>query len=350
MIMSFYVVVGGWTIKYLVLSVAGSFRSGVQVDSETLFGSFVTSSVGPIIYALVFIVLTIVIIDLGVQKGIEKSSKLMMPLLFALIVLIGLRSVTLPGARAGLEYLFKPDFSHFGFSSLLAALGQSFFSLSLGACMMITYGAYSPRSSNLTKNAAVIAVSDTFFAILAGCAIMPAVFAFGINPTEGAGLVFVTLPRIFAKMPLGALVSVLFFVALFLAALSSSVSLFEVMTSSIMSLGRKSRGKASLIVSIILLFTGSACSLSQGVLRGVTIGGMNIFDQFDYLSSNYLMTLGGLLTVICVGWVMGKEAFVDEITSGGSIRVSKTLASVIFFIIKYVAPVVIVVTALSIIF
>ena len=350
MIMSFYVVVGGWTIRYLVMSIAPGFHRGAVLDSAAIFGGFVSSSVSPIIYSLVFILLTIGIINLGVQKGIEKTSKLMMPLLFALIVLIGIRSVTLPGAQSGLQYLFKPDFSQFTFSSLLAALGQSFFSLSLGACMMVTYGSYTPRTSNLTKNAAIITVSDTFFALLAGCAIMPAVFAFGINPSEGAGLVFVTLPQIFTQMPLGGLCAILFFVTLFLAAISSSVSLFEVMTATIMDVGKVRRRTASAICAAILLFTGSICSLSQGALRSITIGGKNIFDQFDYVSSNILMTLGGLLAVICVGWVIKKKIFVDEITDGGNIPVSKPLASALFFVIKYLAPIVIITTAISSIF
>ena len=350
MIMSFYVVVGGWTIKYLIMSVAGQFHRGAVIDSPGMFEGFMTGTTAPIIYSWLFIALTIIIIILGVQKGIEKTSKLMMPMLFVLIILIGIRSVTLPGAKAGLDYLFKPDFSSLTFDSLLAALGQSFFSLSLGACMMVTYGAYTPKSSNLTKNAAIISVSDTFFAVMAGCAIMPAVFAFGVNPTQGAGLVFVTLPQIFTQMPLGGLCAALFFVALFLAAVSSAVSLFEVITSNIMSLGNKSRSTAALIVALVLVMTGSLCSLSQGVLRGVTIHGMNIFDQFDYVSANFLMTAGGLLTVLCVGWFMGKEKFYDEITAGGTIHVSPRLASVLFFIIKYVAPIVIVATAISIIF
>ena len=350
MIMSFYVVVGGWTIRYLVMSIAPGFHRGATLDSAAIFSGFVGSNVSPIVYSLIFILLTIAIINLGVQKGIEKTSKLMMPLLFALIVLIGIRSVTLPGAKAGLDYLFRPDFSQFTFGSLLAALGQSFFSLSLGACMMVTYGAYTPKGSNLTKNAAIITVSDTFFALLAGCAIMPAVFAFGINPSEGAGLVFVTLPQIFTQMPLGGLCAILFFITLFLAAISSSVSLFEVMTATIMDVGNARRRTASAICAGILLFTGSICSLSQGALRSITIGGKNIFDQFDYISSNILMTLGGLLAVICVGWVVKKQAFTDEITGGGLIRVSKPLANVLFFIIKYLAPIVIVTTAVTSIF
>ena len=350
MIMSFYVVVGGWTIKYLVLSLQMAFARGAQIDSVGLFSGFVGSSFPPIAYAGLFIVLTLVIICLGVQKGIEATSKLMMPMLFVLIILIGIRSVTLPGAEAGLEYLFKPDFSSFTFSSLLAALGQSFFSLSLGACMLITYGAYTPRSSNLVRNAAVITVSDTFFAVLAGCAIMPAVFAFGINPSEGAGLVFVTLPQIFTQMPLGGLCSILFFVALFMAAISSSVSLFEVIAASLMDICKISRGKAAAITGVTLMITGCICSLSQGVLKNITVRGMSIFDQFDYLSSNFFMTLGGLLTVICVGWFVKKRDFMDEITASGHLRVSGALASVLFFIIKYVAPLVIVGTAISIIF
>lgn len=349
MIMSFYVVVGGWTIKYMMLSCMWQFHRGAVIDSAAMFGAFTSGSISPIVYSIIFIFLTIVIIMLGVQKGIERTSKLMMPMLFVLIILIGIRSITLPGAKAGIEYLFRPDFSSFTFDSLLAALGQSFFSLSLGACMLITYGAYTPRSSNLTRNAAIISVSDTFFALIAGCAIMPAVFAFGVNPSQGAGLVFVTLPQIFTQMPLGGVCSVLFFFALFLAAVSSAVSLFEVITSSLMSITGKKRTTSAAIVALILTVTGSVCSLSQGVLSGVTVAGLNIFDQLDYVSSNFLMTTGGLLTVICVGWIMGKDAFTDEITAGGTIRVSKNLASALFFLIKYIAPVVIATTAILII-
>lgn len=349
MIMSFYVVVGGWTIKYMMLSCMWQFHRGAVIDSVAMFGAFTSGSISPIVYSIIFIFLTIVIIMLGVQKGIERTSKLMMPMLFVLIILIGIRSITLPGAKAGIEYLFRPDFSSFTFDSLLAALGQSFFSLSLGACMLITYGAYTPRSSNLTRNAAIISVSDTFFALIAGCAIMPAVFAFGVNPSQGAGLVFVTLPQIFTQMPLGGVCSVLFFFALFLAAVSSAVSLFEVITSSLMSITGKKRTTSAAIVALILTITGSVCSLSQGVLSGVTVAGLNIFDQLDYVSSNFLMTTGGLLTVICVGWIMGKDAFTDEITAGGTIRVSKNLASALFFLIKYIAPVVIATTAILII-
>lgn len=349
MIMSFYVVVGGWTIKYMMLSCMWQFHRGAVIDSAAMFGAFTSGSISPIVYSITFIFLTIVIIMLGVQKGIERTSKLMMPMLFVLIILIGIRSITLPGAKAGIEYLFRPDFSSFTFDSLLAALGQSFFSLSLGACMLITYGAYTPRNSNLIRNAAIISVSDTFFALIAGCAIMPAVFAFGVNPSQGAGLVFVTLPQIFTQMPLGGVCSVLFFFALFLAAVSSAVSLFEVITSSLMSITGKKRTTSAAIVALILTVTGSVCSLSQGVLSGVTVAGLNIFDQLDYVSSNFLMTTGGLLTVICVGWIMGKDAFTDEITAGGTIRVSKNLASALFFLIKYIAPVVIATTAILII-
>lgn len=349
MIMSFYVVVGGWTIKYMMLSCMWQFHRGAVIDSAAMFGAFTSGSISPIVYSITFIFLTIVIIMLGVQKGIERTSKLMMPMLFVLIILIGIRSITLPGAKAGIEYLFRPDFSSFTFDSLLAALGQSFFSLSLGACMLITYGAYTPRNSNLIRNAAIISVSDTFFALIAGCAIMPAVFAFGVNPSQGAGLVFVTLPQIFTQMPLGGVCSVLFFFALFLAAVSSAVSLFEVITSSLMSITGKKRTTSAAIVALILTVTGSVCSLSQGVLSGVTVAGLNIFDQLDYVSSNFLMTTGGLLTVICVGWIMGKDAFTDEITAGGTIRVSKNLASALFFVIKYIAPVVIATTAILII-
>lgn len=349
LILSFYGVVGGWTIKYLVNSVCLQYREGAVLDSASAFGQFVSGSGGPIVYFLIFTALTGAVILAGVTKGIERTSKFMMPVLFVLVVLVAVRSITLPGSAEGLKYLFKPDFSQIDSNVVLAALGQAFFSLSLGAGMQITYGSYTRSDDNIIQNAFISSFSDTLFAILAGCAIMPAVFAFGINPGEGAGLAFVTLPQVFVQMPMGGLFAILFFATLFLAAITSAISLFEVVTASMMEIWKMTRRKAALLTGSIIVALGCVCSLSQGVLSGFTVFGKNVFDLFDYVSSNVLMLLTSLLVVLFVGWRLKKEAFLDEVTAGGRARMPRSVGAVLFYIIKYAAPLVIFAIVLSVI-
>ena len=348
LIISFYGVVGGWTVKYMVNSILLQYRQGAVIDSAATFGQFVTGSASPIVYFLIFIFITAVIIRSGVAKGIEAASKFMMPVLFVLVVLVAVRSITLPGAVEGVRYLFKPDFSNVNQQTILTALGQSFFSLSLGAGAQMTYGFYTPRSNNLVRSSFIASASDTVFAIIAGCAIMPAVFAFGINPSEGPGLAFVTLPQVFTQMPMGGFFAILFFASLFLAALSSAVSMFEVVVSSMIDIWKMPRRRAVIITGCVVLVLGCLCSLSQGVLADFKIMGKNIFDLFDFLSANVLMLLTSLLLVIFIGWKLKKDAFLDEITSGGLVKLPRWVGLSLFFIIKYVAPFVIFAIVLSV--
>lgn len=349
LILSFYNVVGGWTVKYFFNSVFLQYREGAVVDSAAAFGQFVTGSATPIMYFTIFMFISAVIILAGVTKGIERTSKLMMPLLFVLVVLVAVRSITLPGAGAGVRYMFKPDFSLLDRRAVLVALGQAFFSLSLGAGLQITYGSYTRREDNIVRNSFVSSVSDTMFAILAGCAIMPAVFAFGINPGEGAGLAFVTLPQVFTQMPLGGLFSILFFFTLFLAALSSAVSLFEVVVASMIEMWEMPRRKAVLIAGGIIFALGCVCSLSQGVLGDFRILGRNVFDLFDFVTSNVLMLATSLLVVLFVGWKLKKDAFMDEITSSGDVKLPRWGGLAVFYVIKYAAPIVILTIVLTVI-
>ena len=340
-IISFYSVVGGWTIDYFVKALSFKFQSA---DVEVLGGMFnkaVSSNVEPVVYMLLFLGATALILLSGVKNGIEKYAKIMMPLLFIIVIFIAVRAVTLPGSGAGIEFLFKPDFSKVTAGTCLAALGQAFFSLSVGSGSIMTYASYVNKNENLVGLSVKTAVADTLFAIIAGLAIMPAVFAFGISPSEGPGLVFVTLPNIFAQLPFGSYLAIIFFFALFIAAITSSISMLEVIVAYLneeFNLGRRVSIVGSTLFIAVL---GVLCALSQGALADVQIFGNNIFDSFDKFSANILLPLGGLCAVIFVGWKMAKEDCIDEITSSGLHKFSTFMVNFVYLSIKYLAPLVV---------
>lgn len=340
-ILAFYCVVGGWTIDYMVKALLLRFRTGDSEQLKMMFEQTATSHYESMAYLLVFLALTGMIVIAGVKKGIEKYTKIMMPILFVMVILIAVRSLTLPGAEAGVSFLFKPDFSKVTSRTILEALGQAFFSLSLGCGTIMTYGSYVKKNENIIQTSIMTSVADTMFAIIAGLAIMPAVFAFGISPGEGPGLVFVTLPHIFAQLPLGSVIAVLFFFILFIAAITSSISLLEVVVAYIKEEFKMSRLAAVGLSLALITVLGVLCSLSQGVLAHVKIVGLNIFDFFDKLSANILMPIGGFLAVIFVGWRMSRADYLDEISSGGTIGFPQWLLLGFRFVIKFVTPVVI---------
>ena len=340
-IISFYCVVGGWTLDYFWKAVTFKFSTPDTALLGNMFNQTVTSSTEPLVFMLIFLLATALIVMAGIKDGIERYTKVMMPILFVIVVIVAIRSVTLPGAGAGLEFLFKPDFSKVTANTLLDALGQAFFSLSIGCGTVMTYASYVNKKENVVGLSAETAIADTLFAIIAGVAIMPAVFAFGISPAEGPGLVFVTLPYIFAQIPLGAFLAILFFFMLFIAALTSSISQLEVIVSYLIEEFRLGR-KVSILLSMVVIVTfGVLCSLSQGVLSDVQIFGNNIFDCFDKFSANILLPLGGIFAVIFVGWRMKKPDFKDEITSGGAHPFKKWFLAYVYFSIKYLAPIVV---------
>lgn len=339
LILSFYSVVGGWSVEYFFKSLTFSF-TGDESDSHlaTMFSDFVSNPWKPLVFHTIFLGLTALIVVLGVKQGIEKFSKVMMPLLFLLVIAIAVRSMTIKGAEEGIRYIFFPDFSKIDSHTVMMALGQAFFSLSIGCGTVITYASYVKKEDSILKCCAGTALFDTLFAVIAGCAIMPAVFAFGISPSEGPGLVFVTLPHIFSQMPAGGILAIIFFFALLIAALTSSISLLEVVIAFMVEelhLRRKWAVVSSFAVFWIL---GALCSLSQGVLSDFTIAGRNIFDLFDYISANYLMLSGGLLSVIFVGWVLGPKIIRAEVTNEGTLKTPGWLLRVLVFLIKYIAP------------
>lgn len=338
-VLSYYSVIGGWSVDYLMKATTLSFTG--NTDKAQMFGSLVTSTWAPLAAHTVFLLLTALVVALGIKGGIEKFSKVMMPLLFMIVLAIAVYALTLPGAQKGVDYLYNPDFSKITGKTVAAALGQAFFSLSLGFGTILTYASYVSKKENIMFQSTATAVCDLLFALIAGVAIMPAVFAFGLSPDNGPGLVFETLPRVFGQMPAGGLIAILFFVALLVAAITSSISMMEVAVSYLVEEKKISRKWACFIIFAVCWVVGALCSLSFGPLSHIKIGDGNLFDFFDNLSSNILMTLGSLLTVLFVGWRLKKTDVYDEFTNGGSLSRSVRIFGVLWFLIRYICPIVI---------
>lgn len=341
-ILSYYSVVGGWSMEYLGKSVADGFSE----DISSIFGQFISAPVAPLICHTIFLSVTAFIVSKGVKSGIERFNKYSMPVLFILIVVIMLYSLTLPGAMAGVEYLVKPDISKVSLKTFAFAMGQSFFSLSLGVGTILTYSSYMKKEDRIFASGVGTTILDLMFALLAGFAIMPAVFSAGIEPGSGPGLIFETLPFIFAKMSAAApivsrVVSILFFLTIVIAALTSSISLIEVVVAYLVEEKKMSRKKAVVLVFAITWSIGVLCSLSFGPLSGVKLFGETIFSFCDKLASNFLMTIGSLLFVIFVGWKMSKEDVRREFTNNGTLKSSSKIFGAVYFFIRYIAPIVI---------
>ena len=351
-IVSYYSVVGGWSLDYLFKSLTFSFVKESETAISSMFGGLISSVWTPIIFHTIFLAGSALIVMLGVKGGIERFSKICLPVLFLLIVVIAAYSVSLPGARSGVDYLLKPDFSKLTPRSCAFALGQSFYSLSLGMGIIITYSSYVRKEENLLVSGVGTAVFDLFFALLAGFAIMPAVFAAGIAPSSGPGLIFDTLPYIFHQMGetmpvLSSGAAILFFVTILFAAMTSSVSLLEVGVSYLVEEKGLKRPAACAAVFAATWTVGILCSLSFGPLSGLRLFGSGIFDFLDKFSSNVLLTIGGLLAVLFVGWKMKKADVREEFTNAGSLKINDRCFNVFWFLIRYVAPVAIVIIFLT---
>ena len=347
-ILSYYSVVGGWSIGYLWQSVTTGFHLDGIGAASSAYNTFISAPWRPLLFHTLFLLGCAVIVSAGVKSGIENFNKVTMPLLFVLIVAIMVYAITLPGAAPGVRYLLKPDFSKITPSAVAAAMGQSFFSLSLGAGTILTYASYIRKDENILATGLGTVGFDLLFALIAGFAIMPAVFAAGIEPGAGPGLIFETLPYIFAKMGaavpwLSAVVAVLFFVTIVCAAFTSAISMYEVGVAYLVEQRGLSRHKATVLIFIGCWILGALCSLSYGPLAGTKIFGLSIFGFCDLLTSNFLMTFGGLLFVLFVGWKMDKSMVRDEFTVGGTSRLNGAIFDAFWFLLRYVAPVAIVV-------
>lgn len=340
-ILAFYSTVAGWTLEYIVQSISGSFRKMDVPQLKENFSGFISHEYKPLIWQMVFMFLTAIIVFIGVQKGIEKSSKILMPLLVVLIIVLCIRSLTLPGAMKGLMFFLNPDFSKITWDVVLKALGQAAFSLSIGMGALITYGSYIPKNNNLSASAFQITIADTLVAILSGVIVFPAIFAYGISPQEGPGLAFIAFPAIFNQMPGGEIFAVMFFILLAVAALTSTISVLEVFVAFLAEEAKISRKKATIIGGISIWLVGIVCTLSFSSLANFKLFDKTLFDLFDYSSANILLPLGALLIVIFAGWFMGKQKVKMELSNEGTLKIK--LFGVFFFIVRFLAPIVIII-------
>lgn len=338
MILSFYSVVAGWTMEYFFRSFGG-FGGADSVEAlHGRFDAFATSDWRPLGWTIAFLSINYLILSRGVEKGIEKMSNVMMPLLFAILIVFCVNSLMMPGASEGLKFLFSPDFSKVTPKVVLSAMGQAFFSLSLGLGCLITYSSYFKRDTPLLRTAGVMASLDTLVAILAGVIIFPAVFTFGMEPAAGPKLVFEILPSIFSRLPLSILWSALFFLLLFLASLSSTISMSEICIAYLTDEHGMSRRKATIINIATAMVLGGLCALSFGSLSGFTIFGMTLFNLFDFMASNILLPLGGMAISIFAGWKLDKSITLSELTPTDCSAFSALAVKAVIFCLKFVAP------------
>jgi neurotransmitter:Na+ symporter, NSS family len=336
-ILSFYTTIAGWTLHYIYLSISDYFTGKTPDELQSSFVIFTESNVMPVIWQITFILLTAWIVYFGIQKGIEKYSKILMPALFIILIILAVKSLTLNNAIQGVNFMFNPDFSKINSTVFLNALGQAFFSLSVGMGALITYGSYINKKNNLTATSITVSITDTAVAILAGIVIFPAVFSFGLSPEEGPGLAFVVLPNIFQQMTGGVFFSLLFFILLAIAALTSTISLLEVIVAYFIEEIKLSRIRAIILSSITITIIGAICTLSFGLLRNYQIVGRTFFEIMDFFASNILLPFGGLLIVIYVGWFMNKRIVKSEITNNGELR--GRFFFLFLIIIRYIAPI-----------
>lgn len=344
LITGYYAVVSGWCLQYIWASLIGHLQGDPEYF-KTYFADLSMHPVKPVLWTVIILGITYLIIEHGVRDGIERASKMLMPTLFILLLIIVGASCMLPNADKGIEFLFKPDMSKFTPDVFLGALGQSFYSLSIAMGCLCTYASYFTRSTNLTKSASQIALIDCMVAILAGLMIFPAAFSVGVNPDSGPSLIFITLPNVFqqafAAIPvLGYCISLLFFVLLSLAALTSLMSLHEVSTAFIHEELMVSRKKAALIVTILTSIIGAFCSLSLGAVDGLVVFGKSLFDWFDFITGQIFLPIVGFLTCIFIGWFVPHHIVKEEFTNSGELKSQSyvRLFHIFIFLVKYVCP------------
>ena len=339
-ILGFYAVVAGWCLQYLFASVGGQLSGDTEYVSR-YFQTFSSDPLKPCLWGVAFVLITHLIIVRGVQQGIERASKILMPLLLLLLVVIVVASCLLPGAIDGIRFLLLPDFSKVTHSTLLEALGQAFFSLSLGTACLCTYASYFSRGTNLLRSATQIALIDTVIAILAGLMIFPAAFSVGVNPDSGPSLIIITLPNVFqqafAQMPTaGYVISILFYALLVFAAMTSTISMHEIGTAFFHEELKLKRSHAAWILtgacSVICVF----CSLSVGAVKGISLFGLSLMDFCDLLTAQVMLPAGALLTSIMLGWAVSKRTVYDELTNQDT--VSQSLFPLWHFSVRYVVP------------
>lgn len=352
-IMFFYSSVAGWVFSYVFKAIKGDFLSLASLSMEeaavnvsSQFDIAVGGSVSPFVWQIIAVAIVSIIILAGVKKGIERITKTLLPLLFILIIICCIRALTLEGARQGLSFLFRPDFSKLSASAVLSALGLAFFKLSLGMGTMITYGSYFTEKDNLFATSARVALSDSIVSLLAGTAIFPVVFTFGMEPGAGPGLLFKTIPLVFSKIPFGNLLLIAFFILTSIAATTAMLSLVEVPVAFFIEEKGMSRNKAVILTSALILIIGLLTVHPKSVFGNVVIAGKGFFDLFDYLSSNIMLPIGGLLISIFVGYVTNKDHLSKELSNNGTLN-NKGMIKFFINVLRYLTPALLVIVFLN---
>jgi len=337
MILAFYTSVAGWTLEYIYQAVTGNIMGKSDAQLSEMFNIFTQSSFRPVLWFIIFMIFTGWIVISGIKNGIEKYTKVLMPFLFILLLVLCIRSLTLKGSAEGIRFLFHPDISKITPKIILEALGQAFFSLSIGMGTLITYGSYIRDNENLMSSALSVGIADTLIAIIAGVAIFPAVFALGGSPSSGTGLVFIVLPGIFQKIPMGNIFAFIFFLLLAIAALTSTISLLEVIVANMVEELGITRRKATLSGTMAVSVLGLLTVLSTGKLDGIRIMNKNLFELLEFLTSNIMLPLGGLFIVIFIGWYYNRNKTYRELTNNGHLGIR--YIPLYMFLVRFIAPV-----------
>lgn len=344
LILSFYAIIAGWSIGYIIEAIKGNFFNFPEPTSSSEHFHNLVSNIPWIMgYFAFFMILTMVIVFSGIQKGIERSSKVMMPLLFILLIILMIRGLTLDGASLGLDFLWNPHWNKITAKTILLALGHAFFTLSLGMGAMLTYGSYMSEKDSIPGAALQIVILDTLIALIAGTAIFTSVFAVGLAPDAGPGLIFQTLPVVFSKMPGGYFFSILFFISLTLAALTSSISLLEVVVSFFVDELKWKRHTAAVLLSAFIFILGVPSALSFNLLTDLKIFGYDFFGLADFIASNILLPLGGLCIAVFVAWIWGYDKVIPNLRKGAEklFNSNPLLISLWKIFLKYLSPVLI---------
>jgi len=336
-VIGFYSVVCGWVIEYLYQAVAGNLSGHTPQEYNDMFTSLVASPWRCVGWTVLFLVLNFMVMSRGIEKGIERVSSIMMPLLFLILAIFCVNSLFMPDAGKGLRFLFYPDFSQLTMRGVLDAFGQAFLSLSIGISCLVTYGSYFKDDVSLVKDAATVGILDTLVAILSGVMIFPAVFSFGVEPTAGPRLIFEVLPGIFQQMAGGYFWALLFFLLVFFASLTSTISLSEIPITFLIEEHKMSRPRAIAWTALFTFVLAVVAALSFNVLDDVKLFGKSIFDAMDYAASNVFMLLGGLFTAVYVGWILDRKVVHDQLTNGG--RLKGSMEPFLIFCLRYAAPV-----------
>ena len=346
-ILPYYSVIGGWVMKYGFEFITGG-GAGIASNAEGFFAAFTGSIASPIFWSVLFILITAVIMLFGVKKGIERTSRVLMPVLFVMLIGLAIYCICMPGGLDGLAYYLYPDFSKFSFEAVVAAMGQLFYSLTLGFGVMITYGSYLAKKENLEKSVHIIEIFDTGVAVLAGLLIVPAAFVFSGGSPEslgaGPGLMFEALPQVFETFPGGDIVGALFFICVFFAALTSAICMYEVPVAALMEKFSIRRPAAVGIVTVFSIVVAVFVCLGYNVLDFVAIAGYNIFGMLDFFANSLLLPVVAILTCILIGWIVKPKVVIDEIEDGGHVFKMK---KIYLFVLKYFAPVAITLILLS---